>query len=948
MAVVGLGPELLFLPDDPPRASTFVSYDPDDRIAADEDRDAIAVVVPAGRSVRKRLVGARRLGLADALQALLTAAPPVEAASGSGSVQAWQAVVLAGLGLIARGRLQPSVTPAGFDTWVVAPLGAAERALSAELAAALPPAAYASPLFDGGSPMRLPSPQRLVGALWDALADSLVRTAGAPDVAGSPIFAGHDPVTIEPLRPWLASRALATGGAAAVSLRIELEDASTDLGDGADGAEGAEPARAVGRAVVELTSAADPSLVVDAAELLGGSPAVLAHFGADTERDLLLALRRGASLWHPLGELLSQRVPDAVALDEDRLVALLGPAGDALGAVGIELRWPTGLLASDVGLRAVVREAPGAVVGAGLGLDALVEFHWQATLDGAALSAEEVEVLAEAKRSVVRLRGRWVVVDPEVRRRLLGRRRLERRGVAEAISAALAGSINVDGERVPVVVEGRLADLRDRLGELGEEGGAELLPPPDGLEAELRPYQARGVAWLWAMTELGLGACLADDMGLGKTLQVIALHLHRLAAGRGPTLVVCPTTLVTNWEREVRRFAPKVPVRRYHGAGRALEGLGAGELVVTSYGVARRDVEVLASAGFSLVVADEVQQVKNPASASAKALRRLPVASRVALTGTPMENRLSELWAVLDWATPGLLGPLEAFSRTVAVPVERYRDPVATERLARMVRPFLLRRRKHDPEIAPELPERIVRDVAVPLTAEQVTLYEAEVREAMEQIRSRAGIERQGLVLRLLTVLKQICNHPAQYLHQRGPLAGRSGKLAALEELLQAVVDGGESVLVFSQFVEHLALIEARLGELGIERATISGRVSARRRTEITDAFQAGEFPVLLLSLRAAGVGLNLTRATHVVHADRWWNPAVEDQATDRAHRIGQARTVEVHRLVAEGTVEDRIAAVIEHKRSLAEAIVGEGESWIASLDDDELAALVALEREDA
>ncbi|MGH9205686.1 MAG: DEAD/DEAH box helicase, partial [Acidimicrobiales bacterium] len=361
--------------------------------------------------------------------------------------------------------------------------------------------------------------------------------------------------------------------------------------------------------------------------------------------------------------------------------------------------------------------------------------------------------------------------------------------------------------------------------------------------------------------------------------------------GKGPTLVICPTSLLGNWEREVRRFAPGVPIRRHHGTERDLGGLAADELVVTSYGVARRDTATLDEAGFALVVADEAQHAKNPATATARALRQIGAPARLALTGTPVENRLSELWSILDWTTPGLLGPLERFVRTVATRIERYRDPGETERLARTVQPFLLRRRKTDPGIAEDLPERIVTDVAVPLSEEQTTLYEAEVREALAAIKGEDGIQRQALVLRLLTVLKQICNHPAQYLHQPGPLAGRSGKLRGLEELLEVILSEGESVLVFSQFVECLALIEARLAQLGTPTLFLHGKVPAKRRTSIVDAFQAGEAPVLLLSLKVGGVGLNLTRATHVVHFDRWWNPASEDQATDRAHRIGQSRT---------------------------------------------------------
>jgi SNF2 family DNA or RNA helicase len=401
--------------------------------------------------------------------------------------------------------------------------------------------------------------------------------------------------------------------------------------------------------------------------------------------------------------------------------------------------------------------------------------------------------------------------------------------------------------------------------------------------------------------------------------------------------------LLGNWEKELHRFAPSVPVRRFHGGNRHLDDLVAGEVVLTTYGILRREREALGEAGFGIVVADEAQHAKNPLSDTAKALRSIPAQARIALTGTPVENRLTELWSILDWTTPGLLGPLERFRRTVVVAVERNRDKEATDRLSNAVRPFLLRRRKTDPAIAPDLPERTITDLAVPLTTEQVSLYEAEVREALHAIATKSGIERQGLVLRLLTVLKQICNHPAQYLHQAGPLPSRSGKLAALEELLDVIVGAGDSVLVFSQFVEMCSLIEAHLASLHIPTLFLHGGVPARKRDEMVASFQAGTVPVFLLSLKAGGVGLNLTQATHVIHYDRWWNPAVEDQASDRAHRIGQRRAVQIHRLVCEGTLEDRIAELLENKRALAESVVGQGEAWIGDLSDSQLADLVRL-----
>jgi len=924
------GRDVAFLPRDPPRQGMFAVYQqpaapgsphPPPAPWPDGVRpEEIEVVLPAGSGVRRRRVPGVRIPVRDALLLLRDLDP----SGATPSALAWACTLTAGLVIVAGGKLFPAVTPDGYDTWRAGPFTPADRRLMADLAAAFPAAAHALAIGPG-SPVRLGTPEALVRAAWDAVADTLPRTAAAVTVAGHAPYAVTDPEPADLLRPWLADAARGLDGGAAVALRVELDD---DPGP---------------RAVLQLTSRVESSLVVDAGELFDGPAAVLARFGPRAETDLLLTLRRGARAWPPLDRLLHERAPTELPLDDEMLDELLEDGATVLGGTGIEVLWPAEILRDGIELRASVTPVPGKVDGAGFDLGTLLSFRWQATLGGELLSEEEIDQLAEAKRGLVRLRGRWVAADPALLARLRAGAPRRLSGV-EALGALLAGTVDLEGMQVPVVTEGLLADLADRLRRRsdGDVPGSELLPPA-GLSAELRPYQAVGVAWLREMTDVGLGGCLADDMGLGKTLQVIALHLHRRAAAAGPTLVVCPTSLLGNWEREVRRFAPGLPVRRYHGTGRHLQALAADELVVTSYGVARLDHELLSGAGFSLVVADEAQHAKNPHSSTARSLRAIGAPARVALTGTPVENRLSELWSILDWTTPGLLGPLEHFVQTVAVPVERFRDPVTTERLARTVRPFLLRRRKTDPEIAPDLPPRTVTDVPVPLTGEQTTLYEAEVREALAAIAEKAGFERQGLVLRLLTALKQICNHPAQYLHQHGPLPGRSGKLAALDELLDVILAEGDSVLVFSQFVQCCALIEAHLATRGIPTLLLHGKIPPRRRVEMVDAFQAGKVPVFLLSLKAGGVGLNLTRATHVIHYDRWWNPAVEDQATDRAHRIGQDRPVQVHRLITEGTLEDRIAELIEKKRSLAEAVVGGGEAWLTRMTDDELADLVSL-----
>ncbi|HEX8870077.1 MAG TPA: DEAD/DEAH box helicase, partial [Lentzea sp.] len=484
-----------------------------------------------------------------------------------------------------------------------------------------------------------------------------------------------------------------------------------------------------------------------------------------------------------------------------------------------------------------------------------------------------------------------------------------------AVTAALAGTALIDGDQVEIAPH----NLTTAITTIPE------IPAPAGLKATLRDYQLHGLRWLAHMTSLGLGACLADDMGLGKTITLIALHLHRNQ--ENPTLVVCPASLLGNWEREIHRFAPGTPVTRYHGPQRTL---ATEAVVLTTYGTMRLDAETLRNHEWGMVVADEAQHVKNPHSGTAKALRSIPAGARVALSGTPVENSLSELWSVLDWTTPGLLGTHRAF---------RTRWPEPDDTLAKVVKPFLLRRRKSDPGVAPELPAKTETDLPVSLTTEQAALYEALTRETLDQIANSDGMARRGLVLKLLTGLKQICNHPSHYLGH-SELQGTSGKLELLDELLDTIVAEDGSVLIFTQYVGMARLLEQHIKQ---PNRFLHGGTPVPRREQMVDDFQQGRAPVFLLSLKAAGTGLNLTRADHVIHFDRWWNPAVEDQATDRAYRIGQTRPVQVHKLVTEGTVEERIAALLQEKRDLADAVLHGGEAAFTELTDAELAELVQL-----
>ncbi len=935
--------EWVFVPGAMPRLGRFARW------GTGQGSDTVDLVV-AGQpyGVRRRACRAELLDLAQAIP-LLLATGAGEHGPGtdvSASMRVWSAAVTAGLGLLSRGRLVPTVDAAGVDVWRAGPLDPADLTWVRELAEAFPASAHALPV-PGSRPLRVRSPEALIRALWDAMADALVRTAAAPLVVSSPAFAGSDPTVLDESPDWLVDGATSLSAGARLGLRIDQVPLDLDEADEAD--DGAEPDVDVDaevatgfRAVLQLRSTEDPSLVVDAAHLWDQPDLVLSRFGPEAESDLLRALRRGASVWPPLAAALRQATPTAVDLDDSAIADLLGAVAEALAGVGIEVLWPADLVSDGLTLKAVVTPAPGQVVEAGFSLEALLEFCWQLTLDGQVLDPDEIAALAEAKRPLVRLRGRWLLLDPTLLERLRRPPRSRLTGI-QALSAVLAGSAEIDGVLVDVVGQGAIRELADRLVALTES--PEQLPAPPGLLATLRPYQQRGMSWMNAMCEIGFGGCLADDMGLGKTIQVIALHLHRRGSGPGPTLVVCPASLLGTWEREVQRFAPDAPIRRFHGGGRHLRDLAGDEIVLVTYGVVVRDSAELASVEWGLVVADEAQHAKNPLTRTARELRAVPAPARLALTGTPVENRLSELWSILDWTTPGLLGPLEAFTRRVAVPVERHRDPDATRRFAAQIRPFLLRRKKTDPGIAPELPAKTESDLVVPLSAEQVTLYEAVVRETLEQIATKQGIERSGLVFKLLTALKQICNHPAHYLKQATPLGGRSGKLSAFDDLTEVILAGGESMLVFTQYTAMGTMLQQHLHQRGVPSLFLHGGIPVRRREEMVADFQAGRAPVFVLSLKAGGTGLTLTRATHVIHYDRWWNPAVEDQATDRAYRIGQDRPVQVHRLITEGTLEDRIAALIDKKRELANAVISSGEGWIAELSDAELGDLVSLRR---
>jgi SNF2 family DNA or RNA helicase len=458
-----------------------------------------------------------------------------------------------------------------------------------------------------------------------------------------------------------------------------------------------------------------------------------------------------------------------------------------------------------------------------------------------------------------------------------------------------------------------------------------------------------------------MGACLADDMGLGKTITMITTWLFerdKLGVSR-PALLVCPTSVVGNWRHELSRFAPSLKAMTHQGPGRLqgqdfVKAAAQVDVVLTSYALLSRDRETLEQVQWSDVALDEAQNIKNPATKQAQAARAMPADMRLALTGTPVENRLTELWSIFQFLNPGYLGPRDTFRDQFSIPIERYGDQQAAAALKQLTTPFILRRVKSDPNVISDLPEKFENKVYCSLTPEQATLYEAAVRDEMDAVEeAEDDMQRRGSVLRMLTRLKQICNHPAHFLKEGEALGvdalkDRSGKLIRLTEMLEEAFASGDRALIFTQYAEMGGHLQAYLREYFVDEVLfLHGGTPAHKRQDMIRQFQAPRGPtVFVLSLKAGGTGLNLTEANHVFHFDRWYNPAVENQATDRAYRIGQTRNVQVHKFVCLGTLEERIDELIEHKQALAESIVGEGESWLSEMSTDQLRDLVALRRD--
>ncbi len=603
-----------------------------------------------------------------------------------------------------------------------------------------------------------------------------------------------------------------------------------------------------------------------------------------------------------------------------------------------------------------------------LGLNAIVECQWQVAVGGHLLTQEEFEDLLKQKQPLVQVQGRWVHLQKgaiEEAKRLFSDGAKTEMQLLEALRLAQG-----DGETLHALAIGDLTAtgwVHELLESTTDSESLPEIQQPAKFEGQLRPYQITGLQWMAFLSKFGVGTCLADDMGLGKTIQLIALLQHERTEPDvviGPTLLVVPTSVIGNWDRELDKFSPELKVHVHHGINRPLgesfaEIVSENDVVITTYGLVHRDCETLNLISWHRVALDEAQYIKNPPTKQAQSIRALKAWHRVALTGTPVENRLIELWSIMEFLNPGYLGPATTFKRTIARPIEQRRDPKRAEQLRRMIQPFVLRRLKTDATVIDDLPDCVHTKEFANLTEEQGGIYEQVVNKMVSEVERSEGIQRRGLVLSTLVKLKQICNHPAHYAqagHRDGVTlsessapglqSARSGKTTRLMSLLEEVIATGEKALVFTQFREMGRLLSAMIQhDLECDTLFLHGGTPPKRRQQFIDRFQAddGNVPVFILSLKAGGVGLNLTAANHVFHFDRWWNPAIENQATDRAFRIGQQKTVQVHKFVCTGTLEERIDQMIEQKMELAENIVGSGEQWLSDLSASQLRDMLVL-----
>lgn len=650
-------------------------------------------------------------------------------------------------------------------------------------------------------------------------------------------------------------------------------------------------------------------------------------------------------------------------ITEDEAWLFLTSASETLINMGIEILLPSWwqvVKESQMMLKAKVSSTPRGQ--SFVGMNSLIDFNWRFATNGVEMSEEEFLALVSQKRRLVNFRGQWIKLDPAFIKQVQAiLKRADREGLH--LSDILHQELNakdIDADDDDVVDTRAFANIQIELNQQMKKMLKKLtdtseLPThqiPEEFLGTLRPYQQNGVDWLLFLRSVAFGACLADDMGLGKTIQMIAYfsYVKKHEKPEQPALIIAPTSVLGNWQKEFEKFAPHLKVKLHYGPNRAKEerftaSIQEADVVLTSYGLSHADFEELSSLTWNTVCLDEAQNIKNAHTKQSRAIRKLKGKHHIALTGTPMENRLTELWSIYDFLNHGYLGSLHSFHKRYVLPIEKDRDVEQIEQLQRYIKPFLLRRTKRDEQVALNLPEKQEQKEYVPLSVEQASLYEQLVKDTFEQVTSLAGMQRKALILKMLGKLKQICNHPALYLKEEDPkqLITRSHKVEKLLELTTSIHEQQESCLIFTQYIGMGEMIKKLLEKQFSEKVLfLNGSVMKAERDRMVESFQNKDFPFLILSLKAGGTGLNLTAANHVIHFDRWWNPAVENQATDRAYRIGQERFVHVHKLITTGTIEEKIDDMLEKKQSLNDEII-QSENWITELSSDELEELFTL-----
>lgn len=719
------------------------------------------------------------------------------------------------------------------------------------------------------------------------------------------------------------------------------------------------------RLTIHVQSRKDPSLIVDAQRLsqeADQEPRILKRPFDDTEVELRQDIARASRHFNPLVPCSEDSGPYECQLNLDEAYTFLRDAAPILESEGFGVwlpHWwrssrPRFLMRLDI----KPMDSGSSVGTTTMRLDSLVSYDWRVAIGDEVLSMEEIEQLSSSMGPLLNIRGQWMEVQAADLQKTVSFLQDNRSGEMTVFEALRQCYIADDLETGLSVGGIRAHGWVDKLlNATNSDESFEILDPPKNFIGELRNYQQKGVSWLRFMSRIGMGACLADDMGLGKTIQFIGLLLIEKDLADetfGPTLLVVPTSLVGNWQRELERFAPSITVMVHHGMERLsgqefLDEVVHHDVVISTYALTYRDYDHLAAVKWYRVALDEAQNIKNPAAKQSQAIRSIQAIQRVALTGTPVENHLSELWSIMEFLNSGFLGTAADFRRRFAMPIERFHDEDRAQRLRQLIRPFVLRRLKSDPNILDDLPEKMEMKVYCNLTPEQAAMYEAVVNDMIGQIDQSDGIQRRGLILATLVKLKQICNHPVQLLKDSTSLMKRSGKCNRLTEMLEVVIAEGDRALIFTQYRQMGDLLQKLLGDtFGMEILFLHGGTARLQRDKLVDRFQSYDqkIPLFILSLKAGGFGLNLTAARHVFHFDRWWNPAVEDQATDRAHRVGQDKQVQVHKFVCIGTLEEKIDALLEKKRVLAKNVIGTGEQWLTSMSTDQLRDLFSLSRE--